>query len=65
MTTKKPSRKQVIISMAKSNAKLIINLANQIITNINKSLREIKSDVFTDFIYIINNGVCCGNYLSQ
>ena len=57
MTTKGPLRKQVIILMAKSNTELIINLANQHITNINISLKEIKSDITTDFIYIINNGV--------
>ena len=41
----------------KSNAELIINLANQQIANINKSLKEIKSDITVDFICIINNGV--------
>ena len=51
--TKGPSRKQIIISMARSNAELIINSANQQITNINKSLKEIKSDITVDFIYII------------
>lgn len=43
--------------MVKSNAELIINLANQQITNINKSLKEIKSYITTDFIHIINNGI--------
>ena len=51
--TKGPSRKQIIISMARSNAELIINSANQQIANINKSLKEIKSDITVDFIYII------------
>ena len=51
--TKGPSRKQIIIPMARSNAELIINSANQQITNINKSLKEIKSDITVDFIYII------------
>ena len=57
MITKKPSRKQVIIPIAKLNAELIINSANQQITNINKSLKEIKSDITVDFICIINNRV--------
>ena len=48
--TKGPSRKQIIIPMAKSNAELIINLASQQIANINKSLKDIKSDITTDFI---------------
>jgi len=51
--TKGPSRKQIIIPMARSNAELIINSANQQIANINKSLKEIKSDITVDFIYII------------
>ena len=57
MITKKPSRKQVIIPIAKLNAELIINSANQIITNINKSLWEIKSDISANFICIINDEV--------
>jgi len=43
--------------MAKSNAELIINSANQQIANINKSLKEFKSDIIADFIHIINDGV--------
>jgi len=57
MMTKGLSRKQIIIPMVRSNAELIINLANQPITNINKSLKEIKSDITVDFIHIINNRV--------
>ena len=54
ITTKEPSRKQIIISMAKFNTELTINSANQQVTNINKSL---KSDIIVDFIYIINDEV--------
>jgi len=57
MMTKRPSKRQIIIPMVRSNTKLIINSANQPITNINKSLKEIKSDITVDFIYIINNRV--------
>ena len=57
MTTKGPSRKQIIILITKLNAELIINSANQFITNINKCLKEITSDIYADFIHIINNGV--------
>ena len=57
MITKGLSRKQIIIPIAKSNAKLIINSANQQITNINKSLKEFKLDITADFIYIINDRV--------
>ena len=57
MTMKGLSRKQVIISTTKLNAELIVNSANQIIANINKGLKEIKSEIFANFIYIINKGV--------
>ena len=57
ITTKGPLRKQIINPIAKSNTELIINSANQQIANINKSLKEIKSDITVDFICIINNGI--------
>ena len=57
ITTKGPSRKQVIIPMAKSNAGLIINSANIHISNINKCLKNIKSDIIADFICLTNNGI--------
>ena len=57
MITRELSRKQVIIPMAKLNAKLIINLANHYISNINKCLKIIKSDVVVDFICSTNNGL--------
>ena len=40
MTTREPSRKQVIIPMVKLNAKLIINSANLHISNVNKCLKK-------------------------
>ena len=53
--TRELSRKQVIISMAKLNAKLIINSANLHISNINKCLKKIKLDIITDFIHSTND----------
>ena len=50
MTTRGPSKKEVIIPMAKHIAELIINSAHNHITNINKCLRNSKSDIVTDFI---------------
>ena len=50
MTIRGLSRKQVIIPMAKLNAKLIINSANIHISNINKCLKNIKPDIIADFI---------------
>ena len=63
--TKGPSRKQIIIPIEKSNTNLIINSANQQIININKSLKEFKSDIIADFIYIINDGVIITNKLAN
>ena len=54
ITTRKPFRKQVIIPMAKSNTELIINSANHYISNVNKYLKNIKSDVVADFICSTN-----------
>ena len=50
ITTRGPSRKEVIILMAKHIAELIINSAHIHITNINKCLRNSKSDIVADFI---------------
>ena len=57
MTTRGPSRKEVIILMAKNIAELIVNSAHTHITNINKCLRNAKSDIVADFIRITNNGI--------
>jgi len=50
MMTREPSRKKVIIPMAKHIVELIINSAYIHITNINKCLRNSKSDIVADFI---------------
>ena len=57
MTTRGPSRKEVIIPMAKHIAKLIVNSVYIHITNINKCLRNSKSDIVADFIQSSNNGI--------
>ena len=57
MTTNGPSRKHVIILIVKSNAELIINLANFHISNINNCLKNIKSDIIADFIRSTNDGI--------
>ena len=57
MTTRGPSRKEVIIPMAKHIAELIVNSAHSHITNINKCLRNSKSDIVADFIQSTNNGI--------
>jgi len=57
MTTKGPSRKEVIIPMTKLNAELIMKSAQKQITNINEHLKNSNSDIITDFIRLSNNGV--------
>jgi len=57
MTTRKLSRKEVIIPMAKHIAELIVNSAHTHISNINKCLKISKSDIVADFIRITNNGI--------
>ena len=43
--------------MAKHIAELIVNSAHNHITNINKCLRNFKSDIIADFIQSTNNGI--------
>jgi len=50
MTTREQSRREVIIPMTKANAELIINLAHIHVSNVNKCLKNSKSDTFADFI---------------
>ena len=50
MTTKEISRKQIIILMSSDNiAKFMINSSLHV-TNINRLLRNVKSEVLVDFI---------------
>jgi len=57
MTIRGPLRKQVIVPMVKSNAKLIVQSAHQHIANINNCLRNIKSDIIVDFLRVSNDKV--------
>ena len=57
MTTRGPLRREVIIPMTKVNAELIINLAHIHISNVNKCLKNSKSDTFADFIRFNVNGI--------
>ena len=57
MTTRGQSRREIIILMAKTNAKLIINSAHIHISNVNKCLKNSKSNIFTDFIRFNVNGI--------
>ena len=57
MTTRRPSRKQVIVPIVKSNAKLIVQLAYQYIANIYNCLRNIKSDIIVNFLQVLNDEI--------
>ena len=57
ITIQGPLRKQIIISMAKLKTELIINSASSNITNINKCLKNTKSDIIADFIHLTNDRV--------
>lgn len=57
MMTKDPSKKQVIIPMDLLNTERIIVKSNKHIANINRALKNIKSDIIANFIYIDNKGM--------
>ena len=50
MTTKGPSRKQIIIPMSKENVDSFIKNSLLHISNINKQLRNAKSEILVDYI---------------
>jgi len=50
MTTKEPLYKQVIIPMSNDNKRNFINKSSAHVSNMNRALRNIKSDVMVDFI---------------
>ena len=52
--TKGPSRKQIIISISLQISRRIMVKLNKHITNINRTLKDIKSDVVADFIHVDN-----------
>jgi len=57
MTTKGSSQKQVIISMNNEVAKRYLKDISMYIININHVLKNIKSNIITDFICIHNKGI--------
>ena len=50
MTTKDPLRKQVIVLISKDNVDNIMVSANKYVTNINRALKNIKSNIMINFI---------------
>jgi len=57
MTTKGPSRKQVIILISLENINIISKHVNKHIFNINRLLKSIKSNVTADFLHPGNKGI--------
>ena len=53
ITTKDSSRKQVIVPISNDNKTKFIALLSKHITNINRLLKNIKSEVIADFICIV------------
>ena len=51
MTTKDPSRKQVIIPMSKENNNTFMKNSLLHVANINRQLRNVKSEVLVDYIH--------------
>ena len=57
MTTKGLSRKQVIISINVENSVNFMKDSSSYVTNINRALKSIKSNVMADFIHTDNRGM--------
>lgn len=57
MTIKGSSRKQIIIPMSEVNARTIALQANVHISNINRLLKEVKSEASADFIWFYNKEI--------
>ena len=51
MTTKGPSRKHIIIPMSNDNNSKFMKNSSVHVTNINRALRNVKSEVLADFIH--------------
>ena len=57
ITTKGPSRKQIIVPMGKDNKTKFIASSSDYIANLNKALKNIKLDVIADYAYMDQNGI--------
>ena len=50
MTSKEPSRRQILVSMSLTNVSKFMVLFSKYITNINRALKDIKSNIMADFM---------------
>lgn len=57
MTTKSPSCKQIIVSMNSENINKFMAFPSNYVTNLNYALKDIKSDIFIDFIHFNHCGL--------
>jgi len=57
MTTKGPSRKQVIIPMSRENVSSFMKNSSLHVANINRNLRNAKSDVLVDYLRSENSSI--------
>ena len=57
MTTKGLPRKQVIVLMSRDNTAKFMKESFQHVSNINRALRNVKSDVLVDFIHSDQLGI--------
>lgn len=55
--TKSSSRKEIIISMSINNTERIIAQSNMYIVNINRLLKEVKSEISADYFYSNNKEI--------
>ena len=57
MTTKGLSKKQVIVLLNNANKRNFIKKSSVHITSINRALKNIKTEVIVDFIWLDSNGI--------
>ena len=57
MITKDPSRKQIIVSINDVNRNNFIRDSNTHVTNMNKVLKNIKTDIMINFVYPNQNNI--------
>jgi len=52
MTTKDPSRKQIIVLINSNNIKRFMNKSSNYIANLNRALKNMRTDVIVNFIHL-------------
>ena len=57
MTTKDLSKKQIIVLISEVNINNILTLVNKHVANTKRALKNIKSNILVDFIYLDKLGI--------